>query len=95
MKQRQAAEPLTELRRRADQGDAEAQFNLGFMYDNGEGVPQDDQEAVKWYRMAAEQGYAGAQFALGLMYDNDQGVPENDAEVNRELVAQGRRAGRR
>ena len=40
----------------ADQGVADAQFNLGFMYANGEGVPQDDAEAVKWYRKAAEQG---------------------------------------
>jgi TPR repeat protein len=40
----------------AEQGDAFAQFSLGIMYDNGEGVPQDYAEAVKWYRLAAEQG---------------------------------------
>ena len=40
----------------AEQGDAEAQFNLGVMYANGEGVPQDYAEAVKWYPKAAEQG---------------------------------------
>ena len=43
------------------QGDADAQFNLGFMYDNGRGVAQNDAEAVRWYRKAAEQGDAGAQ----------------------------------
>ena len=48
------------LRARAEQGDAEAQFNLGVMYSNGEGVPQDDAEAVRWYRLAAAQGYARA-----------------------------------
>ena len=44
------------------------------MYENGEGVPQDDKEAVKWYRLAAEQGYADAQLNLGAMYYNGQGV---------------------
>jgi TPR repeat protein len=39
------------------------------MYDNGEGVPQDYSEAVKWYRLAAEQGDAKAQNALGAMYE--------------------------
>ncbi len=52
----------------AEQGHARAQSNLGFMYSNGEGVPQDYAEAVKWYRMAAEQGNGGAQFNLGVMY---------------------------
>ena len=47
------------------------------MYDNGEGVPEDDREAVKWYTLAAEQGYADAQFNLGLMYANGEGVLED------------------
>ena len=64
----------------AEQGDAEAQANLGFMYANGEGVPQDDVEAVKWYRKAADQGYAKAQHMLGFMYIIGQGVPENATE---------------
>ena len=42
----------------AEAGDEVAQYNLGIMYENGEGVPQDYKEAVKWYRLAAEQGYA-------------------------------------
>lgn len=42
----------------AEQGDATAQNNLGVMYEYGLGVPKDDAEAVKWYRMAAEQGNA-------------------------------------
>jgi uncharacterized protein len=41
-------------------------------------VPEDDAEAVKWYRKAAEQGYANAQFNLGLMYLNGEGVPEDN-----------------
>ena len=52
-------------------------------YDTGEGVPQDDAEAVIWYRRAAEQGHAGAQYSLGRMYDIGRGAPEDDAEAVR------------
>ena len=51
----------------------------GYMYANGEGAPQDNVIAVKWYRKAAEQGYADAQYNLGFMYANGDGVPEDDA----------------
>ena len=54
------ATALQEWRPLAEQGDAHAQFNLGIMYDNGWGVPENDAEAVKWWRKAAEQGYADA-----------------------------------
>ena len=47
------------------------------MYAKGEGVPEDDAEAVKWFRKAAEQGDADAQVNLGLMYANGRGVPED------------------
>ena len=49
----------------ADQGDAEGQFSLGHMYDNGQGVPQDYKEAGKWYRLSAEQGNATRTIQLG------------------------------
>ena len=68
---------LKEWRPLAEQGDADAQFNLGVMYDMGLGVSQDYQEAVRWYRRAAEQGNAGAQNNLGFMYGNAQGVPKD------------------
>ncbi len=68
---------LKEWRPLAEQGDADAQFNLGVMYDMGLGVPQDYQEAVRWYRRAAEQGNVGAQNNLGFMYGNAQGVPKD------------------
>ena len=51
-----------------------AQYNLGVMYDKGQGVPQDNKTAVKWYRLAAEQGNAYAQGNLGVMYASGQGV---------------------
>jgi len=47
------------------------------MYDNGDGVPQDYKEAVKWWKLSAEQGRASAQYNLGLMYKNGQGVPQD------------------
>ena len=56
---------------------AKAQVNLGLMYRNGQGVPQDYAEAVQWYRKAAEQGDATAQLSLGLMYGMGQGVPRD------------------
>ena len=68
------------LRPLAEQGMATAQYNLGMMYDGGQGVPQDDQVALKWYRKAAEQGVATAQFNLGVMYANGRGVPRDAQE---------------
>ena len=62
-------------------GDMEAQSVLGFMYDNGDGVPENDKTAVMWYTKAAEQGYAPVQSILGVMYDNGEGVPENDIKA--------------
>ena len=52
------------------------------MYDDGEGVPQDDAEAVRWYRLAADQGYAPAQANLGVMYERGQGVGEDKVEAH-------------
>ena len=61
----------------AEQGVADAQFSLGYMYTNGHSVPQDYAEAVKWYRRAAEQGDASAQNNLGFMYGSGHGLPQN------------------
>ena len=65
----------------AEQGHVGAQFILGFFYSTGRGVPQDDGEAVKWYRRAAEQGEAVAQFILGNRYTDGRGVPQDDREA--------------
>ncbi len=54
-----------------------AQNNLGVMYDNGQGVPQDYKKAVEWYARAADQGHAMGQANLGVMYANGQGVPQD------------------
>ena len=62
-------------------GDAEAQYSLGLRYADGEGVPEDDAEAIKWIRKAAMQEHANAQTKLGRMYATGEGVPEDDAEA--------------
>lgn len=69
------------LRPLADQGDPDAQYNLGVMYNNGDGVSQDYAEAMKWHRKAADQGNGNAQFNLGFMYDRGRGIPQNYAEA--------------
>jgi len=58
----------------ADQGDADAQHSLGWMYGNGRGVLKDYKQAVKWYQKAADQGGADAQHNLGVMYAYGKGV---------------------
>ena len=51
------------------------------MYENGDGVPTNDVEAVKWYRKAAEQGLVSAQFNLGVSYINGVGIPQNNVNA--------------
>ena len=76
-----AGDSLAEITKKAEKGDAEAQFNLGAMFCMGIGVARNDAEAVKWYRPAAEQGFAPAQHHLGFMYANGGGVERDDAEA--------------
>jgi uncharacterized protein len=67
----------TSLRRTialAERGDPRAQAMLGFMYANGNGVPQSYDLAVDWYTRSAEQGDPVGQYLLGLMYDKGFGV---------------------
>jgi uncharacterized protein len=66
----------------AEKGDDRAQFILGYMYDEGKGVPQDYAEAVKWYGRAAKQGNKAAQHNLELMGDQDQ-VSKDRAEMQK------------
>ncbi|HST11681.1 MAG TPA: tetratricopeptide repeat protein [Terriglobales bacterium] len=64
-------------RRRAEQGDAKAQFDLASMYYYGRGVPQDYTEAIAWYRKAADQGNGKAEYGLSFMYRESKGVPQD------------------
>lgn len=65
-----------ELLQKAKDGDAEAQFNLGWCYGTGTGIQQDDKEAMKWYKKAAKQDYASAIRNIGLYYMNGDGAVE-------------------
>ncbi|MCE9933556.1 tetratricopeptide repeat protein [Aeromonas salmonicida] len=69
----------------AKQGEADGQYALGWMYEQGQGVSQDDKQAVKWYRNAANQGYALAQYELARMYALGKGIPQ-DEKKSVELI---------
>ena len=71
------------FRKAAEQGNANAQYNLGWCYRNGRGVTQDYNESVRWYRKAAEQGDADAQNDLGWCYETGRGVTQDYNEAVR------------
>jgi TPR repeat protein len=75
------AASVNSLKKRAAQGDAEAQNDLGNLYLAGHGVPQDYAQAVQWYRRAAHQGLAAAQGNLGSLYGVGRGVPQDYAQA--------------
>jgi TPR repeat protein len=67
----------------ADHGDAMAQFNVGWLYEAGWGVPRNYAEAAKWYRLSADQKNAVAQSNLARMYLEGRGVPKDEARALR------------
>ena len=67
----------------ADQGNANAQLILGWLYEDGKGVRQDYNEAAGWFRKAADQGNANAQSSLGIMYESGKGVRQDYAEASK------------
>lgn len=69
------ASALAHWRPLAEQGNAEAQYGLAEMYDQGRGVAENADTAADWYQRAAEQGYARAQAKLGTMFATGHGVP--------------------
>jgi hypothetical protein len=71
------AKSLPDLRKLASQGDADAQWQMGVRYHNGEGVPRDDVQAMQWFLRAAEQGHVTAQATLGAYYWAGRGVPQD------------------
>jgi tetratricopeptide (TPR) repeat protein len=78
---------------KAERGDAEAQYNLGWMYFNGEEVTQNDIEAAKWFRKAAKQGHAGAYGNLGWFlitqgkFDEAQSLTEKAHQMDPQIFA--------
>ena len=78
---RPATETFSPLKTKAESGEVTAQLALGHAYDDGNGVPQNDELAAKWYRKAAEQGNPEAQNILGNMYRAGRGVDRNKEEA--------------
>jgi TPR repeat protein len=75
-----------ELVKEAEAGDAEAQYNLGQCYENGQVGIKDNKEAVKWYTKSAEQGYAKTAFALSRCYEDGKGVPRDKKEAKKWFI---------
>ena len=75
------AQGRARIRAQAEEGDAEAQFNLGILYEDGKGVSQDAAEAVRWYSLSADQGFREAQYLLGLMCDEGTGVAQDHSKA--------------
>lgn len=63
--------------------DPKAMYMVGYMYDHGEGAPQDIKEAAQWYLKAAEKGNAKAQYRLGLLYATGSGVDKDLKEAEK------------
>lgn len=77
----ESRQDIAELRWAAEQGDADAQRDLGLKHEKGNGAPQDDNQAVDWYRKAAAQGDAKAQWFLGGMHEEGKGVPQDSKQA--------------
>ncbi len=69
------------LQKKAEFGDTISQFNLGVLYHNGQGVPQDNKKAAEWLRKAADKGDADAELNLFVLYANGQGVPQSNEDA--------------
>lgn len=78
---------VKEWRPLAEQGNATAQHHLAWLYLLGRGVPQDDQEAIRWFRKAAEQGDSDAQTNLGSLYLLGDRIPQDATEALKWLHA--------
>ncbi len=74
---------VAELQPLAEAGEADAQYQLGLMYAEGEGVMPDDVEATAWFRRAAEQGMPDAQFNLGISYATGMGVVDDPVHAHK------------
>jgi|WetSurMetagenome_2_1015567.scaffolds.fasta_scaffold15098_6 uncharacterized protein len=66
-----------------NQDDPKSMYQIGYMYDHGEGMPQDNKAAVEWYLKAAEKGHVKAQYRLGLFYATGTGVEKNLKEAEK------------
>jgi len=89
------AEAYCQWKPLAHKGHAEAQYNLGWLYANGNGLNVDVDEALRWWREAANQGHADAQFAIGLALITGEGGLKKDTQQAAEWFIQAARQGHR
>ena len=71
----------------ANQGHADAQYNLSVIYENSKGVSQDYSKAMEWYLKADNQGHAADQSNLGFMYESGMGVPRDNSTLFHDITA--------
>lgn len=76
-------EAIAQWKPLAEHGNAQAAYNLGFMYEFGYGVAVNDDASFKWYLRAAQQGHAQAQRSVAWMYERGKGVPQDRAQATR------------
>lgn len=69
------------FRNLADQGNAEAQYNLAILYRQGEGVKKNNSVALEWFEKSAQQGLASAQYYLGHLYDTGDSVSKDPVKA--------------
>ena len=72
------AEAYCVLKPYAESGDAEAQYNIGWMYLNGYGLMMNDSLALEWWQRASDQGYTDASFSIAMLYSLGEGQVEQD-----------------
>lgn len=75
------SDSLHAIRQAAQQGHAQAQYNLGCLYASGENLPRDTEQACYWYTQAAQQGYADAQYNLGCLYASGEEATRNTGQA--------------
>jgi TPR repeat protein len=83
------AEAYCIMRPLADDGDADAQYNIGWMYMNGYGLRVNDSLALEWWQKAADQGHSDASFSIGMLYSLGDGEisKDDDKAIDNYLVA--------
>ena len=77
------ATALRAFRKLAKTGDAQAENNIGYLYERGLGVPQDYAMALKWYKLAASKALPEGEYNTGLLYHHGYGVAKNQSEAKK------------
>lgn len=71
------ASPVKALMPMAQKGDRKAQYDLGYVYETGDGTSKNIPKAVKWYRKSAIQGYPAARYRLGVLFGSGDSIRQD------------------